>query len=82
MFRQIQKRDTFLGLEVVDLLLLLVFVGVALMFTNRIVPIAIFAALAYIALVVLKRNKPDKHTLHLFQFYTTPRRRHPHPEEE
>jgi 4-amino-4-deoxy-L-arabinose transferase-like glycosyltransferase len=80
-FRQIQKRDTFLGLEIVDLLLLLVFVGVALMFTKRIVLVLIFATVVYIALVLLKRDKPDKHTFHLFQFYTTPRRRYPHPEE-
>lgn len=74
-FRQIQRKDTVLGLEVVDCFLLLMVLGLLLMFCNGIGASLTLAAITYVALFVLKAGKPNRHTFYLFQFYASQRRR-------
>ena len=73
-FRQIQKPEKFLGVEIMDLLLLLVLVGVVLTFTNRLALAVILGAGAYGALFFLKQGTPNRYTYYYILYHMSPRR--------
>lgn len=72
-FRQIQRRDTVCGLEILDLFILLVLIGTILMFTDRIGLVLFMAPIFYLILYFAKHGKPEKHTWYWLKFHMEPK---------
>lgn len=72
-YRNIGKREEFLGLELIDALFLLFFFGVLSLFSVSLVArLSIFSA-AYLCLRLFKKGKPERYLWSVLSFIRSPK---------